>query len=174
MSTDLIASDLIKPPRFMGLRMDRQQVIKAFFSGSAGVTILTLFLIMWSLLREGSGFLSTYRWELAVYRKAGLEFCDYVQKPLSEHEQLLSRLKRGLGAELDTVVKSSRDRRDAALLLKNRVEEKAALQREALQDALEKKDAPVPQEKIAQLRLAVTEANAKALASEALPDLFTT
>src|SRR6476469_3757836 len=98
MSTEPIVSDLIKPPRFMGLRLDRQQVIKTFFSGSAGVTIITLFLIMGSLLHEGWGFLPTYRWELGVYRNAGLEFCDFVQKPLSEHEQLVSRLKRALGA----------------------------------------------------------------------------
>lgn len=156
----------------MGLRLDRQKVIKGLFAGAAAVTIITLFLIMWSLLREGTGFLPTYRWELGVYRKAGLEFCDHVQKPLSEHEQLLSRLNRALGAELDTIAKPSRDRRDAALFAKNRVEESAALQREALEEALEKKDPVTPPERIAELRRAVTEATTRAVAAETFPDIF--
>ena len=121
-SSDPSGSDLIKPPRFMGLRIDRQQVIRAFFSVSAAVTIITLFLIMWSLVTEGpfrvekkfgflpvptlkGGFLDTYRWELGVYRKAGLEFCDPVKKPLTEHETIFTRLKRAGGAELNPVSK---------------------------------------------------------------------
>src|SRR4051812_27332381 len=140
MSTDVVAKDLMKRPGFMGLGIDRQQIIKAFFGANAGITILVLFLIIWSLLSQGAGFLPTYRWELGVYRKAGLEFCDLVQKPLSEHEAISSRLKRAVGAELDTIAKPSRDKRDAALLAKGRIEEKVALQFEALQAALEKKE----------------------------------
>ena len=166
------ASDLIKPPRFFGLRIDRQQVIKTFFSANAAITIFVLMLIIWSLLREGAGFLPTYRWELAVYRKAGLEFCDHVQKPVSEHEAIFSRLKRALGAELDTIAKPSRDRRDAALLAKGHVEDKAALQFEALQEALDKTEPPTPPEKIAELRAAVTAATTAAAAAEPLSDLF--
>src|SRR5436190_501800 len=152
MSPESAAADLIKPPRFMGLRIDRQHLIKAFFGGSATVTILTLFLIMFSLLREGTGFLPTYRRELSVYRESGLEYCDYVKKPLTEHEELTSRLNRALSAELDTIAKPSRERRDAALLAKTHVEEKSALQREALDEALEKKEPATPPEKIAELR----------------------
>jgi phosphate transport system permease protein len=173
MSPETAAADLIKPPRFMGLRIDRQQIIKSFFSGSATVTILTLFLIMYSLLREGTGFLPTYRRELSVYRMAGLEFCDYVKKPLSEHEELTSRLNRALSAEIDTITKPSRDRRDAALLAKTHVEEKAALQREALEEALERKEPATPPEKIAELRKNVAEAKRKATDVEVLPNDFT-
>jgi phosphate transport system permease protein len=169
MSPETAAADLIKPPRFMGLRMDRQQVIKAFFGGSAIVTILTLFLIMFSLLREGTGFLPTYRRELSVYHMAGLEFCDYVKKPLTEHEELSSRLNRALSAEIDTIAKPSRDRRDAALLAKTHVEEKAALQREALEEALEKKE---PAERITALRKEVAEVTRAAAATETPPNLF--
>ncbi|RBP47235.1 phosphate ABC transporter permease protein PstC [Roseimicrobium gellanilyticum] len=184
-----IESDLIKPPGFLGLRMDRQKVIRAFFSTCATVTIITLVLIMWSLISEGpikvgkafgflpyptlkGGFLDTYRHELSVYRKAGLEFCDHVQKPLTEHEELLSRLKRALGADLNTVSKPSRDRRDAALLAKTHVEEKAALQREALEEALEKTEPATPPEKIAELRKSVTDATHIAVATETISDIF--
>ncbi len=195
-SSDPGASDLIKPPRFMGLRIDRQQVIRAFFSLSAAATIVTLFLIMWSLVTEGpfrlkkqfgflpvptlkGGFLDTYRWELGVYRKAGLEYCDHVKKPLTEHETIFSRLKRAVGAELNTVSKISRDRRDAAILAKTHVEERAALQREALVEALGKAEPATPPEKIVELRKAVHEATTRAVAAEAtaaaevLPKLFT-
>lgn len=189
-SSDPGASDLIKPPRFMGLRIDRQQVIRAFFSLSAAATIVTLFLIMWSLVTEGpfrlkkqfgflpvptlkGGFLDTYRWELEVYRKAGLEFCDHVKKPLTEHETIFSRLKRAVGAELNTISKISRDRRDAAILAKTHVEERSALQREALVEALGKAEPATPPEKIEELRKAVREATAREVMAEVLPPLFT-
>jgi phosphate transport system permease protein len=181
--------DLIKPPGFLGLRIDRQKLIKGFFTTCAMVTIVTLVLIMWSLVSEGpikvgkafgflpyptlkGGFLDTYRHELSVYRKAGLEFADYIQKPVTEHEELLSRLKRALNAELNTVSKISRDRRDAALLSKTHVEEKAALQREALEEALAKTEPPTAPEKIAELRKSVTEATHIAVASETISDVF--
>ena len=173
MSTEPTASPLIKPPRFMGLRIDRQQIIKAFFSTNAAVTICVLFLIIFSLLGQGAGFLPTYRRELNVYRNAGLEFCDHVQKPLTEHEELFSRLTRALRAEIDSIAKTSRDQRDAAIELKNRIEEKTELQREALTAALEKKDPVTPPEEITALRKAVSEANAKAVDAEKMPRLFT-
>lgn len=173
MSAEPSANPLIKPPRFLGLRIDRQQIIKAFFSANAAVTIFVLFLIIWSLFWEGKGFLPTYRWELGVYRQAGLEFCDHVQKPLSEHEAFLSKLKRAQSAELDTIVKPARDRRDAALLVKNHVEEKTVLEREALEEVLKKKEPAAPPETIAALRKSVSEAAQKVVASEPLSDLFT-
>lgn len=184
-----IESELIKPPGFLGLRIDRQKLIKMFFGFCATVTIVALVLIMWSLVSEGplkvgkafgflpyptlkGGFFDTYRHELAVYRMAGLEYCDYVQKPLTEHETLLSRLKRALGADLNTISKASRDRRDAALLHKGHVEEKAALQREALEEALEKTEPAAPPEKIAELRKNVSDATQAAVATEAISDVF--
>lgn len=168
-STDF--TGLIKPPTFMGLRIDRQSLIKHFFTGSAAVTILTLFLIMYSLLREGTGFLPTYRFELSVYRQAGLEFCDYIQKPLSENTALLGKLNRAVKADAATISQGAQARRDAALLAKGHIEDKTSLQREALEEALEKEGTPA--EKITELRSALTEANKKAVAAEPLPDIFT-
>lgn len=173
--TDGLGSgELMHPPRLLGLRLDVQQLIKWFFGTNAGIAIFVLVLIMLSLLREGAGFLPTYSRELSIYRKAGLEFCDYVKKPLTENQELLSKLKRALNAELNTISKASRDRRDAALLLKQHVEDKAELAREALEDALAAKEPAPPTEKVAALREAVKVANQAALRSESMPAVFST
>lgn len=164
-------SEIIKPTRLFGLRIDRQQVIKAFFSANAAVTIAVLLLIIWSLLSEGAGFLPTYRHELAVYRQAGLEYVDYIQKPLSGHEAMLSKLNRAYNAELNTLSMTSRDRRNAALLAKTHVETKVILQREALTAALA--DPASDPDKVTALREAVSTATAAAVAEEPLPaELF--
>ncbi len=164
------AKDLIKPKRFLGLHVDKQNIIKWFFGSNAGVTIVVLFLIMFFLAREGVGFLPTYQWELSVYRLAGLEFCDYVEKPISEQVAMHSKLKRALGAELNTVSKVDRDRRDAALLAKSRIEDKVTLQTEPLQEALKAK---APPEKTDPLRVALTQATTAAVSTATLPAIFT-
>lgn len=161
---------LLKKPGPLGLRVDKQSLIKHFFHGCAGITIITLFLIMWSLLREGAGFLPTYRWELSVYRQAGLEYADFIEKPLSEHLALHSKLNRAFNAELNTVARESKMRRDAAFLAKQQIEEKTILQREALQAALD--GGKTPPEQITALRKTVSEANAAAVATETLSGLF--
>lgn len=183
-------SDLLKPPGFLGLSIDRQKLIKMFFGTCSVVTIVTLVLIMWSLVSEGplkvdkafgflpyptlkGGFLDTYQHELEVYRKAGLEFCDHIQKPLTEHETLFSQLKRALSSELNTVAQVARERRDAALLVKSHVEDKAALQREALEEALEKTEPATPPEQIEELRKAVSAATTHAVETEPMPGVFT-
>lgn len=162
---------LLKKPGLLGVRVDKQSLIKHFFNGCAGVTIITLFLIMWSLLREGSGFLPTYRWELSVYRQAGLEYADFVKKPLSEHLALHSKLNRAFNAELNTVSRESKMRRDAAFLAKQEIEEKTILQREALKAALDAGN--TPPEKITELRSILSSANATAVANGTLSKLFT-
>lgn len=163
---------LLHPQRLFGLRLNVQQLIKWFFGTNAGIAIFVLVLIMLSLLREGAGFLPTYSRELNVYRTAGLEYCDYVKKPVLENQELLSKLKRALNAEMNTISKPARDRRDAALLLKQHIEDKTALAREPLEEALAAKDATAP-EKIAALRKALVDANAKAVETESMPPLFT-
>lgn len=167
---DLGSGELMHPPRLLGLRLNVQQLIKWFFGTNAGIAIIVLVLIMLSLLREGVGFLPTYSHELSVYRMAGLEFCDYVKKPLLENQEILSKLKRALNAELNTISKSARDRRDAAMLLKQHVEDKAVLAREALEEALAA--AGTTPEKIAELRKAVSVSTAAAVESEAMSSLF--
>jgi len=128
---------LLKKKKLNALGFDTQKFIRFFFASNASVTIIVLVLIMLMLLREGAGFLKTYKYELETYRHAGLEFCDIVDRPLAQHQQLTSRLRRALGASLDTVSQDARNRRDAYLNMKRQVEEESALQREALAVALE-------------------------------------
>jgi phosphate transport system permease protein len=119
------------------LGMDPQKIIKNFFGANSGITIVVLVLIMVFLVREGIDFLPTYRDELVTYRRAGLEFCDIIDKPLKEHQSLSSSLRQSVSGSLDTLGKTARDRRDAAFLLRNQAEEKATQQRETLEQALE-------------------------------------
>ena len=165
------AGSLLHPPRLLGLRLNVQQLIKWFFGANAAIAIFVLALIMLSLLREGAGFLPACSRELNVYRNAGLEYCDYVKKPLTENQELLGKLKRALNAELNTLSKPARDRRDAALLLKQHVGDKTALVREPLEEALAAKDAAAP-EKVAALRKAFTEASSEVAETEVMPALF--
>lgn len=167
---DLGNADLLHPKGMLGLRIDAQRIIKWFFGTNAGIAILVLFLIMLSLLREGSGFLPTYSRELSVYRQAGLEYCDFIKKPLAEHDELASRLRRALGAEINETSRASRDRRDAALLLKKVIEEKTTLQQEPLEEAIAATGTPAAN--LETLRNNLKMANAAALQGERIPELF--
>ncbi|MFN0075438.1 MAG: phosphate ABC transporter permease subunit PstC [Prosthecobacter sp.] len=153
------------------LGMDPQQVIKYFFGSNASVAVIVLVLIMIFLVREGIDFLPTYRDELVTYRRAGLEFCDIIDKPLKEHQSLSSSLRQSVSGSLDTLGKTARDRRDAAFLLKNQAEEKATQQRETLEQALEQTPPPAA-DKLDILRREQQKAAADA-ASLVYPDLFT-
>lgn len=158
-----------KKPNLLGL--DGQKLIRSFFASNASVTIIVLVLIMLMLLREGAGFLKTYKYELETYRRAGLEFCDIVDRPLAQHQQLTSSLRRALGASLDTISQKARNRRDAYFLLKRQVEEESALQREALTTALEKTP-PATQADLEPLRQQLALACVKAAGGIHLTDLF--
>lgn len=154
------------------LGMDPQKVIKHFFGANASVAVVVLVLIMVFLMREGIDFLPTYRQELQTYRRAGLEFCDLIAKPLQQHQDISSSLRQAVSASLEPLVKAARERRDAAFMLKRQAEEKAALQREALEHALEQSPAPSP-ETLAPLRQEMQKAAAAAAAELPYPSFFT-
>lgn len=154
------------------LGMDPQQVIKYFFGLNASTAVIVLVLIMLFLLREGIDFLPTYRNELVTYRRAGLEFCDIIDKPLKEHQSLSSSLRQSVSGSLETLSKTARDRRDAAFLLRNQAEEKATQQRETLEQALEQTPPPAA-DKLDVLRREQQKAAEEAAASLVYPDLFT-
>lgn len=166
-----LGSLLLRKRKNTTLGFDRQGVIRTFFASNASVTIVVLILIMLFLLREGSDFLNTYKHELEIYRRAGLEFCDIVDKPLAAHQDLSSTLRRAVGGSLDTISQKSRNRRDAYFLLKRRVEEETALQRDALTALLEQTP-PADAGKIEPLKQQLTTAAAKSVAALSVPDLF--
>lgn len=166
-----LGSQLLKKKKPYSLGLDGQKIIRGFFASNASVTIIVLILIMLFLLREGADFLNTYKHELEIYRRAGLEFCDFVERPLAQHQQLTSSLRRALGASLDTISQKTRNRRDAYFLLKRQVEEESALQREALTNALEKTP-PATQADLEPLRQQLAVACVKAAGGIHLTDLF--
>jgi len=129
-------SGLIRKRSWLSKITDGQLLTRKGFALTASVTIGVLVLIIWSLLREGSGFFTTYQRELTVYRQAGLEYCDFVNKVVTGHEEIASKLNRAAQAEMAPVFNEARARRDAANLTMGAVQDATSLQRTALEEAL--------------------------------------
>ncbi|MFO1483894.1 MAG: phosphate ABC transporter permease subunit PstC [Verrucomicrobiaceae bacterium] len=165
-----LGSRLLRKNHRSAVRVDRQQIIKAFFGANSSIAVIVLVLIMAFLLREGAGFLTTYRQELEVYRQAGLEFCDLVDHPLQEQRALSNALRRALTIEMDPLTKTARERRDAAFLLKSAVEEQTAVFRTDLEHALEQTPPPAT---LPQLRETLKQKTAASAAGADYPALFT-
>ena len=75
-----------KRVKLLGLTVD--DCIKAFFGGNAIVSIVVLALITYFLVREGAGFFGQNRQNLEVYRRAGLEYVDFIRRQSEEHTAL--------------------------------------------------------------------------------------
>src|SRR5512144_1293904 len=75
-----------KRVRLLGLTVD--DCIKAFFGGNAVVSIVVLALITYFLFREGAGFFGQNRQNLEVYRRAGLEYVDFIREQSEGHTAL--------------------------------------------------------------------------------------
>lgn len=112
--------------------------------------------------------MSTYKHELEIYRRSGLEYCDLVDRPLSKQQELSSKLRRALTASMDPIIQEARARRDAAFLLKREIEEQTKLPREALESALEKEPPTTPEA----LRQQLTQATQKAANEVSVSPLF--
>ncbi|MCB1275464.1 phosphate ABC transporter permease subunit PstC [Prosthecobacter sp.] len=167
-----LGSRLLRKERRVVAGLDPQQLIKYFFGANSSIAIIVLVLIMAFLLREGAGFLTTYRHELEVYRQAGLEFCDLADRPLQHQRVLANALRRALSIEMDPLTKSARERRDAAFLLKASVEEKTSASRADLEHALEQTPPPAA-DSLVHLREVVKQKTTAAAAAAEYPDLFT-
>ncbi len=72
--------------RVFGLTLDG--CIKVFFGGNAIVAVVVLTLITFFLFREGGGFFSQNHDNLVIYRRAGLEYVDYLDTQVSDHTAL--------------------------------------------------------------------------------------
>lgn len=164
---------LVKKQKGTFLGLDLQRTIRFFFASNASITIIVLALIMLFLLREGAGFLSTYKHELEIYRRSGLEYCDIIDHPLSKQQELSSKLRRALTASMDPIIRQARARRDAAFLLKREVEEQTKLSREALESALEKAPAAAPAD-LNILRQQLAQATQQAANALVVSPLFST
>ena len=72
--------------RFFGLTLD--ETIRAFFGGNAFMAVVVLALITIFLFREGSAFFGQNRESITLYRKAGLEYVDYIRAQQESHTAL--------------------------------------------------------------------------------------
>ncbi len=72
--------------RFLGLTVD--DTIRAFFGGNALVAVIVLALITVFLFREGFGFFAQNRFNLEIYRRAGLEYVDFIRRQTDDHTAL--------------------------------------------------------------------------------------
>src|SRR5437870_5419692 len=72
--------------RFLGLTLD--DTIRAFFGGNALVAVVVLALITVFLAREGFGFFAQNRLNIEVYRRAGLEYVDFIRQQTDDHTAL--------------------------------------------------------------------------------------
>lgn len=71
---------------FFGLTFD--ETIRAFFGGNAFMAVVVLALITVFLFREGSAFFGQNRESITLYRKAGLEYVDYMREQQESHTAL--------------------------------------------------------------------------------------
>jgi phosphate transport system permease protein len=72
--------------RFFGLTLD--ETIRAFFGGNAITAVVVLALITFFLFKEGSAFFGLNRESVTLYRKAGLEYVDYMRAQQESHTAL--------------------------------------------------------------------------------------
>ena len=72
--------------KLLGLTVD--DTIRAFFGGNALVAVIVLGLITIFLVREGFGFFAQNRSNLEVYRRAGLEYVDFIRQQSDDHTAL--------------------------------------------------------------------------------------
>src|SRR4051812_1131500 len=72
--------------RFFGLTFD--DCVRVFFGGNAVVSVIVLTLITIFLFREGAGFFGQNKQNLVVYRRAGLEYIDFIRAQQEGHTAL--------------------------------------------------------------------------------------
>jgi phosphate transport system permease protein len=72
--------------RFFGLTID--ETIRAFFGGNAFMAVVVLALITIFLFKEGAAFFGQNRDNITLYRKAGLEYVDYMREQQEGHTAL--------------------------------------------------------------------------------------
>jgi phosphate transport system permease protein len=122
-------------------------LIKFFFASNAGLTIVILVLIIVFLVQEGAGFFPSYRKELELYRKAGLEFVDISRKDLTAHEQMSSLLNRAYFAQVNAASREEMLRSQEAAAIVSYLGEAVAPAQSALQRVAENAgDAGIPKE----------------------------
>jgi len=68
---------------FLGLSLD--DLVRSFFGGNALVSVIVLTLITVFLFREGVGFFGQNQQNISIYRQAGLEYVDHMNRQVDDH-----------------------------------------------------------------------------------------
>jgi phosphate transport system permease protein len=89
-----VRKQLLAPGKFRLFGRNRDWWIKQYFEINAGISILVLLLIVFTLFREAAGFIPGNRVNLEVYRRAGLEYVDILKRETDD----LASLGRQLSA----------------------------------------------------------------------------
>src|SRR6478735_9556402 len=79
---------LLRKPRgwFFGLTGD--QFVKYVFQGNAAISIVVLGLITFTIFSDAIGFLPQNNANLLLYRRAGLEYVDYLRAQVASHSAI--------------------------------------------------------------------------------------
>src|SRR6478752_8905046 len=79
---------LLRKPRgwFFGLTGD--QFVKYVFQGNAAISIVVLGLIIFTIFSDAIGFLPQNNANLVLYRRAGLEYVDYLRAQVTSHSAI--------------------------------------------------------------------------------------
>ncbi len=83
-----VRKQLLAPGKFRLFGRNRDWWIKQYFEINAGLSILVLLLIVFTLFREAAGFIPGNRANLEVYRRAGLEYVDILKREVDEFSAL--------------------------------------------------------------------------------------
>ncbi len=87
-----VRKQLLAPRKLRLFGCDRDGWIKLFFEGNAAISIVVLFLIVFTLFREAAGFMPGNRQNLEVYRRAGLEYVDILKRQTDTYAGLTRQL----------------------------------------------------------------------------------
>lgn len=128
-----------KGRRFFGFNL--QSWIKGFFCSNAGLSIVILFLICLFLVLEAVQFFPSHHTELKLYRKSGQEYVDFVIKEVDEYQKLVSYTNQAYFQELDAQFGPERGVTDCFAVIQGMIEDDAEDEIEALEDALDDKNA---------------------------------
>ncbi len=104
---------LLNRCRFRFLGLTPGQMVKYFFGGNALVAVIVLALITVFLFREGAGFFTLNAKNIRLYRRAGLEYVDFIRRQVDEHTALNRALNELRLAQFTRLTASGRSVEEA-------------------------------------------------------------
>lgn len=156
--------------RFLGI--GGQAAIKGFFGGNALLSIAILLLICAFLINEAYRFFPQHHEGLKLYRKAGLEYVDFIKREVEGHTELDGLVAQAYYAELDEIAGRERSLVDAFYAIVAVAEDVGEDEIDELADAIDNlEDAEDGDDAAALVAARQTEADARAAWNEKLAEI---